>query len=507
MHVGDVMVKRGDPSGTASTSRPGSRRSLAPEVCASQARPIAASARPCPWPRRPRPRPVKNIADPIRLFAVWASRAGWACRPIPFRCHFRTSPRSRFCRSPTWAAPSRINFRMGSRRDHHGAGPAPRLLRHRPQLGLHLQGQGRASSAGRPRPRRAVRAGGSVRRAGERVRIGVQLADAGTGTVRSGPSGTSERLADLFALQDEIAASVVVRGRAPALCCRGVRLQQKPPGRPRCLGLRSSAPSRTCGARRGERQRAALNLLPPRCGSIRPMPRALGLHAWLSLWRAHLPWSAGGLEDRPAPASRARPSRRAVDRDDPWAQASRSGLLTCSGATTRMPSRSCASSTRSRTRTSHWRHACLGLTLAYGGKGTRPWSSIVENAIAHQPTRSILLDLRRRSRLRTLYGRDYAAGLDWARRSSGRSRTFPALGGPSPSRQRPWIIGRQVREAVAAVLRFSRTIRSRGSNAPRRLYMPRIGSDTALSCDRSDCLKSDRSGCGARVEASLPHAV
>src|SRR5260370_13427578 len=53
---------------------------------------------------------------------------------------------------------------------------------------------------------------GSVQRAGERVRIGVHLADAGTGR-EVWVDRYARALAALFALQDEIAATVVVTGR------------------------------------------------------------------------------------------------------------------------------------------------------------------------------------------------------------------------------------------------------------------------------------------------------
>ena len=71
---------------------------------------------------------------------------------------------------------------------------------------------------------------GSVRRAGERVRIGVQLTDA-----ISSRSVWSERydraLVDVFALQDEIASSVVVAVEPQIYAAERDRIQQKPPGR------------------------------------------------------------------------------------------------------------------------------------------------------------------------------------------------------------------------------------------------------------------------------------
>ena len=69
---------------------------------------------------------------------------------------------------------------------------------------------------------------GSVRRAGDRVRIGVQLADAGTG--REVWSERYERaLVNVFALQDEIAASVVVAVEPKLYAAERDRIQQKQP--------------------------------------------------------------------------------------------------------------------------------------------------------------------------------------------------------------------------------------------------------------------------------------
>ncbi len=49
---------------------------------------------------------------------------------------------------------------------------------------------------------------GSVRKAGDRVRIAAQLVDAQDGT-SSGPGGFDRELSDVFAIQDDIAATIV----------------------------------------------------------------------------------------------------------------------------------------------------------------------------------------------------------------------------------------------------------------------------------------------------------
>ena len=55
---------------------------------------------------------------------------------------------------------------------------------------------------------------GSVRKAGDRVRVTAQLIDATHRRTTSGRSATTGRLADIFAVQDEITASVVASDRA-----------------------------------------------------------------------------------------------------------------------------------------------------------------------------------------------------------------------------------------------------------------------------------------------------
>ena len=82
-------------------------------------------------------------------------------------------------------------------------------VRHRAQFDLHLQGPGGRREAGRPRARRALRA--------RRQRAqGRQIACASPGSLSmpqparmSGPSATTAKFDDIFALQDEITLSVV----------------------------------------------------------------------------------------------------------------------------------------------------------------------------------------------------------------------------------------------------------------------------------------------------------
>src|SRR5258706_12624276 len=64
---------------------------------------------------------------------------------------------------------------------------------------------------------------------------------------------------------------------------------------------------------------AALDLLSAALRLDPSYARALGLHAWLSLWNAH-GWSASGLAAVLAPATERARAAVVIDRDDPWAR-------------------------------------------------------------------------------------------------------------------------------------------------------------------------------------------
>ncbi len=156
---------------------------------------------------------------------------------------------------------------------------------------------------------------GSVRRAGDRVRIGVQLADAGTG--REVWSERYERaLVDVFALQDEIAASVVVAVEPKLYAAERDRIQQKQPDHLDAWDCVIRALPHMWQLTRGGHE-TALNLLSDALRLDPSYARALGLHAWLSLWHAH---SVGGVAAvLPGAIERAR-AAVGIDGDDAWAR-------------------------------------------------------------------------------------------------------------------------------------------------------------------------------------------
>jgi TolB-like protein/class 3 adenylate cyclase/tetratricopeptide (TPR) repeat protein len=261
---------------------------------------------------------------------------------------------------------------------------------------------------------------GSVRRAGDRMRIGVHLADAVAGT-EVWAERYERGLVDLFALQDEIAASVVTAVEPQLYAAESARLQQKPPGSLDAWGCFIRALPHMWRLRR-EDNRVALDLLSEALRLDPDYARALGLHAWLSLWNAHTGWSAGGLEAVLARATETARTAVALDRDDPWARlalgfahmfrrAHEDAVEELHLTLDLNPNFSLA-------------HACLGLTLAYGGKGTA--------AVAHLDTATRISP---RDPFFSVYAgvyafahfmaRNYIAGLDWSHRSVRLSPDFP----------------------------------------------------------------------------------
>ena len=120
--------------------------------------------------------------------------------------------------------------RRHHRGHHHRSSQGYRPVGDRPQLGLHLQGQGRRS---RRRSARELGVGylleGSVRKAGQRVRITAQLIDG-----RDGRHLWADRydrdLTDIFAIQDEITKTIVEQLKVKLLPEEKKAIEQAPTG-------------------------------------------------------------------------------------------------------------------------------------------------------------------------------------------------------------------------------------------------------------------------------------
>jgi adenylate cyclase len=252
---------------------------------------------------------------------------------------------------------------------------------------------------------------GSVQRAGERVRIGVHLADAGT--AREVWVERYERaLADLFALQDEIAASVVVTVEPQLYAAESARVQQTPPDRLDAWDYVIRALS--CMWRRTRSDNAAaLDLLSAALRLDPTYARALGLHAWLSLWNAH-GWSSSGLAAVMAPAIQRARAAVAIDRDDPWAR-----LALGFSHMLRREHENAVEELRAALDLNPnfaLGHACLGLALAYGANGAEA-VGYLERAMRLSPRDPFFSVFAGGRAFAHFMAGDYAAGLDWGQRA------------------------------------------------------------------------------------------
>ncbi|TYO61335.1 adenylate/guanylate cyclase domain-containing protein [Bradyrhizobium hipponense] len=253
---------------------------------------------------------------------------------------------------------------------------------------------------------------GSVRKAGERVRIGVQLADAGTGR-EIWVERYERALADLFALQDEVTASIVTAVEPQLYAAEGARVQQTPPGQLDAWDHVIRALPFMWRRTRSDNA-AALDLL---WAALRLDPsyaRALGLHAWLSLWNAHAFGSAGGLAAVLASATERARAAVAIDRDDPWAR-----LALGLSHMLRREHEDAVEELRAALDLNPnfaLGHAFLGLALAYGGEGAQA-VGYLETAMRLSPRDPFFSFFAGHRAFAHFVAGDYSAGLDWGRRA------------------------------------------------------------------------------------------
>jgi TolB-like protein len=251
---------------------------------------------------------------------------------------------------------------------------------------------------------------GSVRRAGKRVRIGVQLADAGTGR-EIWVERYERALVDLFALQDEVTASIVTAVEPQLYAAESARVQQTPPGHLDAWDCVIRALSFMWRLTRSDNV-AALDLLSAALRLDSSYARALGLHAWLSLWNAH-GWSSG-LAAVLAPATERALAAVAIDRNDPWARLA----LGFSHMLRRQHEDAVEELRAALDLNPNFAlgHAFLGLALAYGAKGAEAVGHL-ETAMRLSPRDPYFSHFASIRAFAHFIDGDYAAGLDWGRRA------------------------------------------------------------------------------------------
>jgi tetratricopeptide (TPR) repeat protein len=158
---------------------------------------------------------------------------------------------------------------------------------------------------------------------------------------------------------------------------------------------------------------AALDLLSAALRLDPSYARALGLHAWLSLWNAH-GWSASGLAAVLAPATERARAAVVIDRDDPWAR-----LALGFSHMLRREHEDAVEELRAALDLNPnfaLGHACLGLALAYGAKGAEA-VGYLETAMRLSPRDPFFSVFAGGRAFAHFMAGDYAAGLDWGHRA------------------------------------------------------------------------------------------
>ena len=156
---------------------------------------------------------------------------------------------------------------------------------------------------------------GSVRKAGDRIRVTAQLIDVATGSHLWGDR-YDRKFDDIFAIQDEITTSVVGRIGPELFAAEHARARRKPPENLdswECTMRALFLTSRLSEEDSGE----ALTLLDRAIATDPANAQALGLKAWTLIWRTAQGWHDRGR----AIAEAASLSTRAFDADEtePWA--------------------------------------------------------------------------------------------------------------------------------------------------------------------------------------------
>ena len=163
---------------------------------------------------------------------------------------------------------------------------------------------------------------GSVRRAGDRVRITAQLNDAATGS-HLWAERYDRQLADVFAVQDEITEAIVAAIEPQLYAAENFRASRKPPDSMDAWELLMRALSHFWRVTREDN--VVAQALLEKAVAIDPnYGRALGVLAASHFSCAHMGWEDSAIA---VPiAERAALAAIAVDREDPWAHLALGGV-------------------------------------------------------------------------------------------------------------------------------------------------------------------------------------
>jgi tetratricopeptide (TPR) repeat protein len=190
------------------------------------------------------------------------------------------------------------------------------------------------------------------------------------------------------------------------------RVQQKPPGRLDAWDYVIRALSHMWLHTKGSHE-AALDLLTSALRLDPAYARALGLHAWLSLWHMHQGWSTAGLSGvLPGAFEQALAAVR-IDGEDAWAHLA----LGFAYSFRREHDYSVEQLRTALDLNPNFAvgHACLGLTLAYGGKGHEGVQHFEKQTRLNPRDPFFFLFTGARSFAHFMAG-EYELGLEWGRR-------------------------------------------------------------------------------------------
>lgn len=226
---------------------------------------------------------------------------------------------------------------------------------------------------------------GSVRRAGGRLRVAVHLLDAGTaGQLWS--ERYDGRVADVFAIQDEIAGSIVARIGTELLAAEYARASRKPPHSLdawECVVRAMFHASRQSE----EETRRALALLDQALAHDPGYAQALGMKAWILVFRAFQGWQEMGSALAQATGLIAR--AMAEDNGELWPYLAQAMV----GFAIRDNALSMAALTRATalSPSSVNAHGLLSIAHAFGGRGAEAMAAIA-HAMRLSPRDTYLSD-------------------------------------------------------------------------------------------------------------------
>jgi adenylate cyclase len=251
---------------------------------------------------------------------------------------------------------------------------------------------------------------GSVRKAGDRVRVTAQLLEATTGS-HLWAERYDRHIEDIFAIQDEITINVVGRIGPELLAAEHVRVSRKPPHSLdawECV-IRALFQS---SQQSDEGTRDALALLDRAIIEDPEYAQALGMKAWIIIFRAFQGWEDMG--QALAQAELLIAGAIAADNDEPWPYLAQ-GMV---GFATRDNRLAMTALTRAvaLNPNSVNAHGLLGIAHAFGGRSSEAITCI-DYAMRLSPRDTFLSDFQLYYAFAHFQGARYELGLESAQQS------------------------------------------------------------------------------------------